>query len=84
MVVSGNGKLLITGGGVFNTFLIENISHFTNAEIVIPSNELVNFKEALIFAFLGVLKLKGQINCNLEMRLLNHLIQICVIWEMIP
>ena len=56
-------KMLITGGGAFNKFLIELISNQTEVELVIPSNEIVNFKEALIFAFLGVLKVKGQINC---------------------
>jgi anhydro-N-acetylmuramic acid kinase len=57
------GKVLITGGGAFNTFLIELISEKTPVELVIPANEIVNFKEALIFAFLGILKIKGQINC---------------------
>ncbi|MDO8952553.1 MAG: hypothetical protein Q7U86_08000, partial [Draconibacterium sp.] len=44
-------------------FLIELISGKTPVELVIPSNEIVNFKEALIFAFLGVLKYRGEINC---------------------
>ena len=62
-VVSGKGKMLVTGGGTFNTFLIERISNLTSVEISVPSKEIVNFKEALIFAFLGVLKLNGEINC---------------------
>lgn len=62
-VISDKGKVLVTGGGAFNTFLIELLKNHTNAEIVIPSNEIVNFKEALIFAFLGVLKINGQNNC---------------------
>jgi anhydro-N-acetylmuramic acid kinase len=61
--VSEKGKILVTGGGAFNSFLIERFKSLTNAEIVIPSNEIVNFKEALIFAFLGVLKITGQNNC---------------------
>jgi anhydro-N-acetylmuramic acid kinase len=59
----GGGKMLVTGGGAFNTFLIELISGKTAVELVIPANEIINFKEALIFAFLGVLKIRGEINC---------------------
>jgi anhydro-N-acetylmuramic acid kinase len=59
----GKGKMLVAGGGAFNLFLIELIKSLSNVEIVIPSNEIVNFKEALIFAFLGVLKIRGEINC---------------------
>ena len=58
-----SGKCLATGGGAFNTFLIDRINHFSNAEIVIPEKKLIEFKEALVFGFLGVLKLKNQINC---------------------
>ena len=59
----GGGKMLVTGGGAFNAFLIELISGKTPVELVIPANEIINFKEALIFAFLGVLKIRGEINC---------------------
>ncbi|HRX12958.1 MAG TPA: anhydro-N-acetylmuramic acid kinase [Draconibacterium sp.] len=62
-ISTGSGKMLVTGGGAFNSFLIERIKSLTNVEIVIPSNEIVNFKEALIFAFLGVLKICGHNNC---------------------
>jgi anhydro-N-acetylmuramic acid kinase len=54
---------MCTGGGAFNAFLIELISGKTPVELVIPANEIINFKEALIFAFLGVLKIRGEINC---------------------
>lgn len=56
------GKVLVTGGGAFNSFLIAQIQKNTSAEIILPSAETVNYKEALIFAFLGVLKLRGEIN----------------------
>lgn len=55
-------NVLVTGGGAFNTNLIERLRSKTSCEIVIPSNETVNFKEALIFAFLGYLRLNEKIN----------------------
>lgn len=57
------GKLLITGGGAYNNFLIERLqSYLPNVNIVIPSTKILEFKEALIFALLGVLKLRNEIN----------------------
>ena len=57
------GKLLITGGGAYNDFIIERIqSYLPEMETIIPSAKILEFKEALIFALLGVLKLRGEIN----------------------
>lgn len=57
------GKLLATGGGAYNNFLIERIQfHLPNLEIIIPDKKTLEFKEALIFALLGVLKLRNEIN----------------------
>ncbi|MCX6271303.1 MAG: anhydro-N-acetylmuramic acid kinase [Bacteroidetes bacterium] len=56
------GKLLITGGGAHNTFLVRRIEHLCNQQLIVPDAILVDFKEALIFAFLGVLRLTGQVN----------------------
>lgn len=56
-------KLLITGGGAYNDFLIEKIQKLLpEIEIIIPDKKILEFKEALIFALLGVLKLRGEIN----------------------
>ena len=55
-------KVLITGGGAFNTFLIQKIIEKTKSEILIPSEEIINYKEAIIFGFLGVLKLRNEVN----------------------
>ncbi len=57
-----SSEVLITGGGCFNTYLVQQIKKMTQTQIVIPSVEIINFKEALIFGFLGVLKLRGEIN----------------------
>jgi anhydro-N-acetylmuramic acid kinase len=57
-------SLLITGGGARNGFLMELISEKTAPlNIVLPEEKLVDFKEALIFAFLGVLRLRNEVNC---------------------
>ncbi|WP_281336574.1 anhydro-N-acetylmuramic acid kinase [Flavobacterium eburneipallidum] len=58
-----NGRMLATGGGAYNDFLIERIqSHLSEMEIIIPYPKILEFKEALIFALLGVLKLRNEIN----------------------
>jgi len=52
-------QLLCTGGGALNTFLAERLSWYLQQqqiELVIPDSKLVNYKEALIMAFLGVLR----------------------------
>jgi len=59
----GRGKMLVTGGGAFNTFLVERLKHYLKCEIVIPHAEIIQFKEALVFAFLGLLRSLGEINC---------------------
>lgn len=60
---SKTGKILITGGGAYNDFLIERMQfHLPKIEIIIPDNKTLEFKEALIFGLLGVLKLRNEIN----------------------
>lgn len=57
------GSILITGGGAFNVFLLERIQfHLPEMQIVIPEKKIIEFKEALIFGLLGVLKLRNEIN----------------------
>lgn len=57
------GSLFVTGGGVYNDFLISRIQHYLpEMKIIIPENKILEFKEALIFALLGVLKLRDEIN----------------------
>jgi len=54
---------LFTGGGVFNSFLMDRITFHSKAKILVPNKELIEFKESLIFAFLGVLRLRNEVNC---------------------
>ena len=58
-------SVLITGGGAYNSFFIERLEHQlgSNWIQVKASNELIEFKEALVFGFLGVLRLRNENNC---------------------
>lgn len=58
-----NSRVLVTGGGAYNVYLLELIQRYRNVQLQIPNEKLLEFKEALIFGFLGVLKLRGEVNC---------------------
>lgn len=62
---TSDNKLLATGGGVFNNFLMNRIKdniNELNIEVIIPDAKLVNYKEALIMAFIGVLRWRQENN----------------------
>lgn len=61
--IQTNGKVLITGGGAYNDYLIQKIRDLTNCKIDIPDPTIIEYKEALIFAFLGVLRYLNINNC---------------------
>ncbi len=58
-------SMLVTGGGAKNTFLIDLLREKTSGKlnIIIPEERIIDFKEAIIFAFLGLLRYLGKINC---------------------
>lgn len=56
-------NVLITGGGAYNCYLIQRIKNLSGAFITIPNQTLIEYKEALIFALLGLLKLQNEVNC---------------------
>jgi anhydro-N-acetylmuramic acid kinase len=56
-------KILVTGGGAKNKFLIHLINEKTDTKIVIPDEQLIDFKEAIVFAFLGYLRIHEVNNC---------------------
>lgn len=58
-----NASVLVTGGGVYNTFLINRLKDLNENKIIMPSKAIIEYKEALIFGLLGVLKLRNEINC---------------------
>lgn len=55
-------SVLVTGGGALNEFLISGIRQLTATTIVIPERKLIDYKEALIFAFLGLLRTQNKVN----------------------
>lgn len=58
------GHMLVSGGGAYNSFLIKILQQCCDKiKIVLPSKEIIEFKEALIFAFLGLLRLNEEANC---------------------
>ena len=61
--LNGLQTVLVTGGGAKNSFLIKLIKEKTTTQLIIPDEQLVDFKEALIFAFLGYLRVHEEKNC---------------------
>jgi len=56
-------RVMVTGGGAWNSYLMELLrKQAPEVEWFIPDEKLVNFKEAILFAFLGALKLAGEEN----------------------
>ena len=59
----GKVNILATGGGAHNNFLTECLSQFSpDFEYHLPDKDIIDYKEALIFAFLGVLRYQGLVN----------------------
>ncbi len=56
-------RILVTGGGVYNEHLVDRLKQHRRATIEIPATKIIEYKEALVFGLLGVLKLRGEINC---------------------
>jgi anhydro-N-acetylmuramic acid kinase len=58
-------KMLVTGGGAFNNYLIERLSSLLEPmgiNVIIPDPALISYKEAAIMAFIGVLRWRQEIN----------------------
>ncbi|MBR1765880.1 MAG: anhydro-N-acetylmuramic acid kinase [Bacteroidales bacterium] len=57
------GSLLVTGGGAWNSYLVELLGEYCHdTGITVPDALIVNYKEALVFALLGYLRLGGKVN----------------------
>ncbi len=58
-----NSSVFITGGGAYNLFLVERLKAQKSLNVIIPNAQILEFKEALVFGLLGVLKLRDEVNC---------------------
>lgn len=58
-------RLMATGGGAKNHFLTETLQHYFGEaiELVIPDESIIDFKEAIVFGLMGVLRARGEVNC---------------------
>lgn len=56
------GKVLLTGGGANNDFLVEILRKQNKHEIVVPKLQTIDYKEALIFAFMAQLRSENRVN----------------------
>ncbi|HXB43777.1 MAG TPA: anhydro-N-acetylmuramic acid kinase, partial [Puia sp.] len=60
-----NRKLLVTGGGAFHTLLVDRLKHIfsdMHVELIVPAENIIQYKEALIMAFIGVLRWREENN----------------------
>lgn len=56
-------NVLVTGGGAYNADFLKRVQAYTDCALVLPDDRTIQFKEALIFALLGVLRVRGEVNC---------------------
>ena len=60
---AGIKKILITGGGAYNLYFVKLLkSKLVDVELVVPENSIIEFKEAIVFALLGALRVRGEVN----------------------
>jgi len=58
-----NESILITGGGTYNQTIIKKLKNKLKCDVIIPEKEIIDNKEALIFAYLGLLRYNNTVNC---------------------
>lgn len=56
-------NVFITGGGAHNSFLIQLLQENLQTRIIIPDKKTIDYKEAIVFAFLGLLRIQNEVNC---------------------
>lgn len=63
VITDEHTQVLVTGGGAYNDFLMFRLMALSSAQFIKPQSKLVDYKEALIFGLLGVLRERNEINC---------------------
>ena len=61
--INDSEKVLLSGGGTYNNNLVDILQNEYNINTYIPNKQIIDFKEALIFALLGVLRIQNKTNC---------------------
>ena len=61
--INDGSKVLLTGGGTFNKNLIQSLNLDSKINFIVPNKRIINYKESLIFALLGYLKVNNKVNC---------------------
>jgi anhydro-N-acetylmuramic acid kinase len=56
-------KMLVTGGGAFNKFMIQRMEEVLPVTLVIPDEQTIKFKEAILMALMGVMRVRNEENC---------------------
>ncbi len=59
---TSGSQVMTTGGGVHNKFLVSRIRNKCLSELLIPGEQIIDFKEAIVFAYLGLLRFQEKIN----------------------
>lgn len=63
ITLKSDEKMLATGGGALNKYLIELIDSKAPVSVIIPDEQTIHFKEALLMALMGVLRYRNEVNC---------------------
>ncbi len=53
-------SVFVTGGGAYNSYLLQRVEFHSEVKLIVPADEIIEYKEALIFAFLGALYLNSE------------------------
>ena len=63
ITISKSDKMMVTGGGALNRFLVEELDKKLPLTVVVPDEQTIEFKEAILMALMGVLRVRDEINC---------------------
>lgn len=64
LVINKQASMLLSGGGAFNQYLVQQIRQYCHPlQVTCPDANTINYKEALLMAFMAVLRLQKQVNC---------------------